>query len=141
MSMKRVMAFDIGDKRIGIAVSDPLGITAQGIETYSRNGDLDQDIDYLIALADQYRPVRLVFGMPRNMNGSYGMQAEITKTFVEELLKKWDGEYDYYDERLTTMSAQRVLLEADMRRDKRKNVVDKIAAVIILQSYMGSHPQ
>lgn len=137
--MLRILAFDIGEKRIGIAVSDPLGITAQGIETYHRSDDTQKDIDYLLKIADRYKPVKIVFGMPRNMDGSYGMQAEITRTFADEVLKLWDGDHAFQDERLTTASARRVLLEADMRRDKRKQVIDKIAAVLILQSYLDAH--
>lgn len=137
--MLRILAFDIGEKRIGVAVSDPLGITAQGIETYHRSEDVQKDIEYLLKVADRYKPVKLVFGMPRNMDGSYGMQAEITRAFADEVLKLWDGDHAFQDERLTTASARRVLLEADMRRDKRKQVIDKIAAVLILQSYLDAH--
>ena len=86
--MKRILAFDVGEKRIGIAVSDPLGITAQGIETYHRTEELDKDIDYLLSVAERYRPVMLLFGMPRNMNGSYGMQAETTRAFADAVLAK-----------------------------------------------------
>jgi putative holliday junction resolvase len=137
--MLRILAFDIGEKRIGVAVSDPLGITAQGIETYHRTDDIDMDTDHLIRLADGYKPVKLVFGMPRNMDGSYGQQAEATRVFADAVLAKWDGDYSYQDERLTTASARRVLIEADMRRDKRKQVIDKVAAVMILQSYLDAH--
>lgn len=137
--MQRILAFDVGEKRIGIAVSDPLGFSAQGIETYTRTGDLDADITYLLNVAERYQPVKLLFGMPRNMNGSYGMQAETTQAFADAVLARWSGEWDFCDERLTTMSANRVLLEADVRRDKRKKVVDKLAAVIILQGYLDAH--
>lgn len=138
--MQRILAFDVGERRIGVAVSDPLGFTAQGIETYTRSDDLQTDIAHLLAIAQKYQPVKLVFGMPRNMNGSYGAQAETTKAFADAVLAHWDGEWDFCDERLTTMSAQRVLLEADVRRSKRKQVVDKLAAVFILQSYLDAHP-
>ena len=137
--MLRILAFDIGERRIGVAVSDPLGITAQGIETYTRSDNLEQDIAHLIKLAESYRPVKLVFGMPRNMDGSYGMQANITREFAEAVLAHWDGDHAFQDERLTTASARRVLLEADMRRDKRKQVIDKVAAVLILQGYLDAH--
>lgn len=137
--MLRILAFDVGEKRIGIAVSDPLGITAQGIETYHRTEDLEKDIDYLLTVANGYKPVKLVFGMPRNMDGSYGMQAQTTNTFAQAVLEKWDGEHAFQDERLTTASARKVLLEADVRRDKRKKVIDKLAAVLILQSYLDAH--
>ena len=137
--MKRILAFDVGERRIGVAVSDPLGITAQGIETYTRGDDLEQDVNHLLQLANGYKPVKLVFGMPRNMDGSYGMQADYTRAFAEAVLARWDGESAYWDERLTTASARRALLEADVRRDKRKGVIDKVAAVLILQSYLDAN--
>jgi putative Holliday junction resolvase len=137
--MLRIMAFDIGEKRIGVAVSDPLGITAQGIETYHRTDDLEQDVAHLIKLANGYKPVKLVFGLPRNMDGSYGFQAQITREFADAVLAKWDGDHAFQDERLTTASARRVLIEADVSREKRKQVIDKVAAVVILQGYLDAH--
>lgn len=138
--MKRVLALDVGDKRIGLAVSDPLGFTAQGLETYTRTGDDAADADHILALAQKYRPVRLLFGMPRNMDGSYGFQAEKVKAFASAVLEKWDGEHAFFDERLTTVSAERVLMEAELDWKKRRKVVDKLAATIILQGYLDSHP-
>jgi len=134
--MQRILAFDVGDKRIGIAVSDPLGYTAQGLETYMRQDDLEKDVSHLLEIAERYRPVRLVFGMPRNMNGTYGFQSEKVRAFADAVLARWDGEYDFYDERLTTAAAERVLLDADVSRRKRRQVIDKMAAVVILQGYM-----
>ncbi len=136
---ERVLALDVGDRRIGIAVSDALGWTAQGLETYTRrDDDLQADIAHILEVAERYKPVRLLFGMPRNMDGSYGMQAQKVRAFADAVLADWDGSHDFYDERLTTMSAQRVLIDADMSRKRRKQVVDKIAAVIILQGYLDS---
>ena len=137
--MLRILAFDVGEKRIGVAVSDPLGITAQGIETYHRTEDLEQDVAHLIKLANGFKPVKIVFGLPRNMDGSYGFQAQITREFADAVLAKWDGDHAFQDERLTTASARRVLIEADVSRDKRKQVIDKVAAVVILQSYLDAH--
>ena len=137
--MLRILAFDVGERRIGVAVSDLLGITAQGVETYTRTDNLEQDVQHLLKLAESYRPVKLLFGMPRNMDGSYGMQADYTRAFADAVLAQWDGEYAFQDERLTTASARRMLIEADMRRDKRKQVIDKVAAVLILQSYLDAH--
>ena len=137
--MLRILAFGVGEKRIGVAVSDPLGITAQGIETYHRTEDLEQDVAHLIKLANGYKPVKIVFGLPRNMDGSYGFQAQITREFADAVLAKWDGDHAFQDERLTTASARRVLIEADISRDKRKQVIDKVAAVVILQSYLDAH--
>ena len=132
----RYFAIDVGDKRIGLAVSDALGITAQGLETFSRTGDIEKDVAYIIKLADGYKPVRLLFGMPRNMDGTYGFQAERVKDFAGAVLENWQGEHAFYDERLTTAAAERVLLDADVSRKKRRQVIDKMAAVVILQGYM-----
>lgn len=137
--MQRIMAFDIGERRVGVAVSDALGITAQGLETYVRGDDPDEDARYLLSLAKRYEPVKLVFGLPRNMDGSYGAQAAYTREFAERMLADWDGEHAYCDERLTSKSAERVLLEADVSRKKRKAVIDKLAAVVILQGYLEAH--
>ena len=136
--MKRILAFDVGDKRIGIAVSDALGITAQPVETYHRKGGTDKDVEYLLSLAKKYSPCQLLFGLPRNMDGTYGEQADKVKRFAQKIIDRWDGEYAFYDERLTTMAARRVLLDADISREKRKQVIDKMAAVVILQGYMES---
>ncbi len=136
--MQRVLALDVGDKRIGIAVSDPLGYTAQGLEVYSRQGNIEQDIKHIVSLAEKYKPVVLLFGMPRNMDGSYGFQSQKVRQLAEAILEVWDGEHVFYDERLSSVVAERVLLEADMRRDKRKQVRDKLAATVILQGYLES---
>lgn len=137
--MRRVLALDVGDRRIGIAVSDPLGMTAQGLETYTRKeNDLEADVAYVVRLLNNYEPVMLLCGMPRNMDGSYGMQAEKVRSFEDAVLAAWNGPHDFIDERLTTVSAERVLLNADVSRKKRKQVVDKLAAVVILQAYLDS---
>ena len=139
--MLRILALDVGDKRIGIAVSDALGITAQGLETYTRTGDDAADAEYIRKLAEGYKPVRLLFGMPRNMDGSYGFQSEKVKNFAEQVLQGWEGEHVYFDERLTTVQAERVLLEAEMDWRKRRKVIDKLAAVVILQGYLATNPK
>ena len=138
--MQRVLALDVGDKRIGLAVSDALGITAQGLETYVRTGDLEKDAAYVRAVAERYRPVRLLFGMPRNMDGSYGFQAEKVRAFADAVLNGWEGEHAFYDERLSTVSAERVLFEAELNWQKRRKVVDKLAATIIRQGYLDTNP-
>lgn len=134
--MTRVLALDVGDRRIGLAVSDALGMTAQGLETYTRKESTDADVAYILSVAERYRPVRLLFGLPRNMDGSYGFQTEKVRAFAAAVLEKWDGEWDFYDERLTTAAAERILIGADVSRRKRKTVIDKMAAVIILQGYL-----
>lgn len=139
MGYKRIMGLDIGDKRIGVALSDLLLITAQGKETYNRTEDASKDAEYLARLAKDNDVDRIVCGLPKNMNGSLGEQAEKTKDFVELLRTKTDCEIIFVDERLTTASATRTLLEADVSRAKRKKVVDKIAATFILQTYLDSN--
>ncbi len=139
--MQRVLALDVGDKRIGVAVSDPLGITAQGLETYTRCGDDAADAKYIRDLAKSYAPVRLLFGLPRNMDGSYGFQSEKVRAFADLVLEGWEGEHAFFDERLTTVQAERVLLEAEMDWKKRRKVIDKLAAVVILQGYLATNPK
>ena len=134
--LRRAMALDVGSVRIGIAVSDPMRITANGLETYTRTGDDEADAQYIAGLAKKYAPVTLVFGLPRNLNGTYGPQAEKTRQFADTVAKYFDGDIEFFDERLTTAAAERVLLEADVSRKKRKGVIDKMAAVIILQGYL-----
>lgn len=134
--MERILALDIGEKRIGVAVSDPLGYTAQGLETYTRQGDVQRDVEHILALAESYMPVCLLFGVPRNMDGSYGYQSQVVQEFADEVLIRWTGGVAFFDERLTTVTAEKVLLEADVSRKKRRAVVDKLAAVVILQGYL-----
>lgn len=136
--MQRILALDVGDKRIGLAVSDPLGITAQGLETFNRTGDEEKDVEYILGVAAKYAPVKLLFGLPRNMDGSYGFQSEKVRAFADKVLEKFSGEHAFYDERLTTVTAENVLNEAKLDWKKRRKVVDKLAAVVILQGYLQS---
>lgn len=129
---------DVGDKRIGVAVSDLLMITAQGVESYTRKTE-EEDIEYLHRLAIEYKVYRIVCGLPLNMNGTLGEQAQKTKLFAENLQEAIGCPVDYYDERLTTASARRTLIEADVRRSDRRKIVDKLAAVYILQAYMDTN--
>lgn len=131
----RVMALDVGTKRIGIALSDPLKITAQGLTTFNRTTQ-EEDIRGLWDLIHEHEVSQLVVGLPKNMDGTIGFKAEEIKAFVEELTAVEKIEVIWIDERLTTVSAERALLEADVSRSKRKKVIDKMAATIILQSYL-----
>ncbi len=135
----RTLCLDVGDRRIGVAVSDALGITAQGVETYSRTESTKKDVAHILGLLKQYSPCRLLMGLPMNMNGTLGEQGEKVQRFADAIRKEWDGEIVFFDERLTTMTARRVLLDADLSRGKQKKVIDKLAAVVILQGYMESH--
>ncbi len=131
----RIMALDVGSKRIGVALSDPLKITAQGLETFQRT-TLEEDIRGLWQLIDQHEVSQLVVGLPKNMDGTIGFKAEEVQQFVADLTAQRSIEVIWVDERLTTVSAERTLLEADVSRAKRKKVIDKMAAVLILQSYL-----
>jgi len=131
---KRILALDVGEKRIGVAVSDPLGLTAQGVETIFTKGQA-RDIDRIKGLARQYETDRLLVGLPRNMNGTIGPQAERVLAFSEEL-KRVGFQVRHEDERMTTMMADRVLSEGEVRGKKRRDVVDKLAATYILQSFL-----
>lgn len=133
---ERIIALDVGDRRIGIAVSDPLGITAQPIETYTRVG-YGPDSRHIAELAKQYETDQILCGLPRNMDGTQGFQADKVRQFAAQL-EALGLTVFYYDERMTTLLAEDALLEADMRRADRKKKVDMLAAVIILQSYLDA---
>ena len=133
--MSRKMGLDLGDVNIGIAFSDPLCMFASGFENYRRR-ELELDLDYIVDLIKQKDVDTIVVGLPLNMDGTKGERVEKTYAFCEELAKKTKIPIVYVDERLTTVSAQKLLISADVRREKRKTVVDKIAACIILQSYL-----
>lgn len=130
------MGLDIGDKNIGIAVSS--GIIAQGLCTYKRV-NIEMDICYIRSLVKERSVSKIVVGLPKNMNGSIGSQCEKVIDFCESLKGALDEEVDidFIDERLTTVLANNFMLEADMSRKKRKNIVDRIAAQIILQDYLN----
>lgn len=138
---KHKIALDVGDVRIGVAVSDLMGITANPRETYVRKkGDAEADIAYFCDYAKKEDADAFVLGLPKNMDGTEGPRAEATRQFGSMLQEASGLPVIYQDERLTTVSAERMLIEADVRREKRKQVIDKIAATIILQSYLdGKH--
>ena len=133
---ERIVALDVGDRRIGIAVSDPLGVTAQPIETYTRIG-YGPDSRHIAEIARRYETDRILCGLPRNMDGTQGFQVEKVKEFAAKL-EELGLVVEYYDERMTTMLAENALLEANMRREDRKKKVDMVAAVVILQSYLDA---
>ena len=133
--MKRIVGFDIGQKRIGIALSDLLGLTAQGVETYHRK-NLEADYQYLVQFIKENDVGSMVVGLPKNMNNSLGFKAEEIQNFIAGLTQRVDIPVFWVDERLTKVSAERMLVDADISRKKRKNVVDKIAAVLILQLHL-----
>lgn len=131
----RIMSLDVGSRTIGIACSDELLMTAQGIETIRRTS-LEKDFNRLQELIAEYEVHELVVGMPKNMNGTKGERAEKTEEFVEKMKEVIDLPVTYWDERLSTVMAERQLIAADVSRKKRKSVIDKMAAVVILQGYL-----
>ena len=131
----KYIAFDIGDKRIGVACSDPFATMALPLETYYRK-NFNKDLEYLANLAKSKYADVIVCGLPLNFDGSESEQTLKTKSFVEELKKHTDIPIVFQDERFTTMEARRLLLEADMSRADRKGVIDKVAASYILETYM-----
>jgi putative Holliday junction resolvase len=129
----RIMGLDAGEKRMGVAVSDPLGYIAQGISVVKRD-----DIEELKKIVSNYDIERIIVGLPKHMDGSIGEQGNKVLAFIEDLKKEIDLPILTWDERLTTKEAEGVLLKANLSRAKRKKVIDKLAAVLILQSYLDS---
>jgi len=129
------MGLDIGSRTIGIAISDELGITAQGLKTIRRKSTED-DLREIAAMVSQFEIEKIVVGLPKNMNGTLGEQAEIVLKWTKVLTDKIQTPVVTWDERFSTVGASKVLLEADLSRRKRKKVIDKLAAVLILQGYL-----
>ena len=132
----RVMGLDVGTRTIGVAVSDALGYTAQGVEVIRRR-DLAQDLARLQELMAAYEVEDLVVGVPRNMNGTYGPAAEEVRRFCQVLRERFPVPVYEEDERLTTVAAERTLLAADLSRRRRRQVIDKVAATLILETFLA----
>lgn len=134
----RVMGLDFGSKTVGVAISDPLGLTAQGIETITRKQEnkLRKTLARIEALIEEYGVERLVLGFPKHMNNDEGERAQKSLEFAEMLKRRTNLEVVMWDERLTTVEAERTLMETGVRREDRKKYVDTIAAVFILQGYL-----
>ncbi|MCD7725109.1 MAG: Holliday junction resolvase RuvX [Clostridiales bacterium] len=134
----RIMGLDFGSKTVGVAISDPLLITAQGIEIIRRKEEnkLRQTLARIEELAVEYEVSEIVLGLPKNMNDTLGERAELSLAFQERLERRTGLPVVMWDERLTTVSADKVMMEAGVRRERRKEYVDKIAATFILQSYL-----
>jgi putative Holliday junction resolvase len=129
------MGLDVGTQAIGVAISDELGITAQGLKTLRRKS-MEDDLKEIATIIGQFEIEKIVVGLPKNMNGTLGKQAEMVLRWTKVLMDKIQVPVVTWDERLSTVGASKVLLEADVSRGKRKKVIDKLAAVIILQGYL-----
>ncbi len=136
----RILALDVGEKRIGLAISDPLGITAQGLGVLTRQGR-DEDLRQLVKLAEEYGVTEIVVGLPRHLDGRPGAAVPEILELGEALAAALGVGLKSWDERLTTVEAERVLLEADVSRRRRRKVVDQLAAVLILQGYLDHRSQ
>ena len=134
----RIMGLDFGSKTVGVAVSDPLLITAQGIEIIRRKDEnkLRQTLARIEALIEEYEVEKIVLGLPKNMNDTIGERAELSLEFKDKLERRTGLPVVMWDERLTTLAAERAMMEAGIRRENRKDYVDKIAACLILQGYL-----
>lgn len=134
----RIMGLDVGSKTVGVAISDPLGFTAQGVEIIAIDEEANQfGFDRLAELVKEYQVTKFVVGLPKNMNNTSGPRVEASQAYGEKIEKMFQLPVDYQDERLTTVQAERMLVEqADISRAKRKKVIDKLAAQLILQNYL-----
>jgi putative Holliday junction resolvase len=137
---KRILALDLGARRIGVAVSDPLGITAQGLETIQRSNS-HTDMEALQRLVRQYEVAMILVGQPLNMSGTAGTQAQKAEAFAGQLQRRLSTKVVLWDERLTTAEAQRVLKSSGVSLEKRKQAVDRLSAVLLLQSYLDRVPE
>ncbi len=135
----RIIGIDYGDARVGIAVSDLLGITAQGVKTVKNTG-IKQLLGEIKAVINEYKPEKIVIGLPKNMDGSEGFRVDATRDFADKLKTVYKGEIVFWDERLSSMGAERYLNETNTRGKKRKAVLDTVAACIILEGYLSAHP-
>lgn len=134
----RIMGLDIGSKTVGVAISDPLGFTAQGVEIVRIDEEAGEfGFERLEELVKQYKVDKFVVGLPKNMNNTEGPRVEASKAYGDKINELFNIPVDYQDERLTTVQAERMLVEqADVSRGKRKKVIDKLAAQLILQNYL-----
>ncbi|HDH4223490.1 TPA: Holliday junction resolvase RuvX [Staphylococcus aureus] len=140
MLQHKILGLDVGSRTVGIAISDIMGWTAQGLDTLRINEENNElGIDQLVDIIKKHNVGTVVIGLPKNMNNSIGFRGESSLTYKEKLLEAYPSiEIVMWDERLSTMAAERSLLEADVSRQKRKQVIDKMAAVFILQGYLDS---
>ena len=136
----KILGLDLGSKTIGVAISDDLFLTAQVLTSISRT-TLEKDLAVIVSLVDEYGVVEIVVGLPINMDGSTGESARKAESFIEKLRETISIKIIPWDERLSTVAAERILLEGDLSRKKRRKVIDRLSAAIILQGYLDSRPR
>lgn len=133
----RILGIDYGDVRVGVAVSDIMGWTAQGVGTVKNRG-IDNLIAELDKIIKEYMPEKIIIGMPKNMDGTLGFRADVTYEFADKLKEIYNGEIIFRDERLTTVGATRYLNESNTRGKNRKGIIDTVSACLILEGYLNS---
>ena len=133
-----IMGLDLGSKTCGVAITDALGLTAQGLEVIRRKEEnkLRQTLARITELVEEYKVEKIVLGYPKNMDGSVSKRCELSKEFAKKLTARTGKEVILWDERLTTVSAHEIMIEAGLKREEREEIVDKVAAVLILEDYM-----
>ena len=134
----RILGVDYGDSRIGIAVSDPFGWTAQGLETIGAKNGIEDILGKIQGFINNYKVERIVVGFPKNMNGTIGPRGEKTDEFIKIIEDKFGLPVIKWDERLTTVAAQKVMIETNVKKSKKKGLIDTISATYILQGYLDS---
>ena len=138
--MMKILGLDLGSKTIGVAISDDLFLTAQVLTSIKRT-TLEKDLAVMVSLVDEYGVEEIVVGLPINMDGSTGDSARKAESFIEKLRETFSIRIIPWDERLSTVAAERILLEGDLSRKKRRKVIDRLSAAIILQGYLDSRPR
>lgn len=136
----RILGLDFGSKTVGVAISDPLGFTAQGLEIIRRDREskIRQTLARIEEIIEEYEVKSIVLGLPKNMDGTEGERVQKTRAFAEDIERRTGIEVQFWDERLTTVAADKIMMETGIRRENRKEYVDEIAAMLILQGYLDS---
>ena len=135
VSLMRLLGLDVGTRRIGVAISDPLGFSAQGLTVIERRG-VEKDIETIERLAHEHKAEALIVGLPLDTDGKRGSQVQLVEAFIESVVRRVALPVHWVDERFTTAQSERVLLEGDVSRKRRKEIIDQLAAQLILQQYL-----
>lgn len=136
--MNRILSLDIGEKRIGMAISDLMGWTAQPLYTLHRTA-LKKDINEILSVISKNKVNKIIAGLPKNMDGTLGYQGKLTQKFIAELLLSTDIPFEWVDERMTTLLARQMMKQSEVKKKNKKNIVDTVAATLILETYLTSH--
>lgn len=136
--MNRILSLDVGEKRIGMAISDLMGWTAQPLYTLHRTA-LKKDINEILSVISKNKVNKIIAGLPKNMDGTLGYQGKLTQKFIAELLLSTDIPFEWVDERMTTLLARQMMKQSEVKKKNKKSIVDTVAATLILETYLTSH--